>query len=50
MQVVCQDLKQYQLEMDDNGFSLENHINSARASQKQNPIALMLKNLGSTHR
>ena len=40
--VVCQAPKQYQWEMDDNCFSLENHINSARAPQKQNPIALTL--------
>ena len=47
---ICQAPEQYQWEMDDNCFSLENHINSARASQKQNPVALTLKNLGSAHR
>ena len=32
--VVCQAPEQYQWEMDDNCFSLENHINSVQASQK----------------
>ena len=46
---VFQAPKQYQWQMDDNCFSLENNINSARASQKKIPVAMTLKNLGSAH-